>query len=83
MKTMTLRNVPDDLAEELAREKKRRGESLNQVAIDLMKKALGVGVGRQRSNGLADLAGSWDDNDLREFEGATAQFEQVDKELWS
>jgi plasmid stability protein len=83
MKTMTLRNIPDDLARELEREKTRRGESLNQLAIDLMKEALGLGQGGRRSNGLAELAGSWTAEDLAEFERATAPFEQVDEELWS
>lgn len=83
MKTMTLRNVPADLARELEREKVRRGESLNQVAIDLMKEALGLNAGGKRSNGLGELAGSWSAEELAEFERVTAQFEQVDAELWA
>ena len=83
MKTMTLRNIPADLARELEREKARRGESLNQVAIDLMKKALGLGASGRRSNGLAELAGRWSASELEAFQRATAQFEQVDEELWS
>ena len=83
MKTMTLRNIPTDLARELEREKTRRGESLNQVAIDLMKEALGLGRGGRRSNGLGGLAGKWSAGELEAFERATAQFEQVDEELWS
>ncbi len=83
MKTMTLRNIPEELARELTREKARRGESLNQLAIDLLKQALGIGDERRRSNGLAELAGSWTAEDLDEFEQAIAPFEQVDEELWS
>ena len=83
MKAMTLRNIPDELARELEREKARRGGSLNQLAIDLMKEALGLGENGKRSNGLADLAGTWSAEELEEFERATAQFEQVDEELWA
>jgi hypothetical protein len=82
MKAMTLRNIPEDLARELEREKTRRGGSLNQLAIDLMKEALGLAEGGRRSNRLAQLAGSWTPEDLAEFERATAPFEQVDPELW-
>ena len=82
MKNMTLRNIPEELAEELERERQRRGKSLNQVAIDLMKQALGIGEPR-RSNGLGKLAASWSVEELREFEAATAQLEQIDQELWS
>lgn len=80
---MTLRNIPDDLARELELEKARRGDSLNQLAIDLMKEALGLRECGKRSNGLANLAGSWSQEEFEEFERATAQFEQVDEELWS
>ncbi len=83
MKTMTLRNVPEELARELEREKQRRGKSLNQLAIDLLKESLGLDPERKRSNGLAELAGNWTDEELQEFERATAQFEQIDEELWT
>ncbi len=81
MKTMTLRNLPDDLVRELEREKARRGQSLNKLAIDLMKQALGMANG-DGSNGLAELAGNWSEEEFRQFECATAQFEQIDEELW-
>lgn len=83
MKAMTLRNIPEELARELQREKARRGESLNQLAIDLMSEALGLKGNGKRSNGLAELAGSWSAEELEEFERVTAQFEQVDEELWA
>jgi len=35
-----------------------------------------------RSNGLGRLAGGWDEDEFREFERVTAQFETVDEELW-
>lgn len=80
MKTITVRNVPDELAKALQRERARRGESLNQTVIDLLGQRLGVGVAR--SNGLARLAGTWTDEELERFEEAVAPFERVDKELW-
>ena len=57
MKTLTIRNLPDDVADALEREKRRRGESLNQTVIDLLFQ--GLGVSGVRSNGLARLAGAW------------------------
>lgn len=83
MKTMTLRNIPEDLSRELEREKRRRKQSLNQLAIDLLRQSLGLERRTPRSNGLAELAGSWNDEELAEFERATAQFEQIDEELWA
>jgi hypothetical protein len=80
MKTLTVRNVPADIAEALEREKRRRGSSLNQTVIDLL--GQGLGVGGVRSNGLGRLGGKWSAEDLREFEKAVAPFEQIDEELW-
>jgi plasmid stability protein len=77
---LTIRNLPAPLADALEREKRRRGRSLNQTVIELLGQSLGVE--KSRSNGLGRLAGSWSDEDLREFEGAVAPFEQIDEELW-
>ena len=80
MKTLTVRNLPPDVAKALAREKQRRGSSLNQTVIDLLKQ--GLGVSGARSNGLAPMAGTWSDEEYRDFERAVAPFEEVDPELW-
>lgn len=80
MKTLTVRDVPPDLAEALEREKRRRGESLNRTVLELL--GQGLGVGTTRSNGLARLAGDWSEEELREFEEAVAPFERIDEELW-
>lgn len=80
MRTLTVRNVPPQVAEALEREKRLRGESLNQTVIDLLSQ--GLGVGTPRSNGLARLAGRWSEEEFREFEQAVAPFEEVDDELW-
>ncbi|HEX3361823.1 MAG TPA: hypothetical protein VHS74_12590 [Solirubrobacterales bacterium] len=77
---MTIRNLPPTLAEALEREKRRRGQSLNQTVIELLDQ--GLGTLRARSNGLGRLAGGWSEQDFRDFEEATAQFEEVDEELW-
>ena len=63
------------------REKRRRGVSLNQTAIDLLRRALGLEEA-ERSNGLAALAGGWSAEDLARFEAAVTDFERVDEELW-
>lgn len=80
MKNLTIRNLPDEVAEALEKEKAQRGESLNQTVIDLLSQ--GLGVGAVRSNGLARLAGAWSEKDLRRFEKAVAPLEKIDAELW-
>lgn len=80
MKNLTIRGIPDEIAAALEKEKRRRGESLNQTVIDLLSQ--GLGVGAARSNGLARLAGTWSDKEYRAFKDATAPLEHVDEELW-
>ncbi len=80
MKHLTIRNVPDELADALEREKNRRGESLNQTVIELLEQ--GLGVGASRSNGLGRLAGTWSEEEYQRFEEAVAIFERIDPELW-
>jgi len=80
MKTLTIRNVPDDLHDALQRERARRGRSLNQTVLDLLRQRLALGT--TPSNGLAQLAGAWTEDDLRAFESATQVFEEVDEEVW-
>jgi plasmid stability protein len=80
MKNLTIRNVPEEVADALEAEKHRRGESLNQTVIQLLSQ--GLGVGWVRSNGLVALAGRWSEEEANEFERAVAPFEEVDPELW-
>ena len=80
MKTLTVRNLPPEVAEALEREKRRRGTSLNQTVIDLLSQ--GLGVGGIRTNGLAGLSGKWSEEDYRRFERVVAPFAEVDPELW-
>ena len=77
---LTVRKVPPKLIAALNAERRRRGSSLNQTVIDLLGQALGVRG--PRCNGLARFAGTWNEAQFREFEDATAAFENVDPELW-
>ena len=81
MKQMTIRGVPPELARALQEECKRRGSSLNQAVLDLLRQALGLGP-HKFDNGLSKFAGQWSAADLAQFELNTSQFEQIDPELW-
>lgn len=83
MRYLTIRNIPEELAERLTEERRARGGSLNQTVIDLLAGALGVAANGRRSNGLAALAGTWGPGELEEFERATAFTEEIDDELWT
>jgi len=79
---LTVRNLPPEVATELERERKRRGDSLNQTVVNALRRGLGLGSAR-KSNGLASLAGTWTEEEFAAFESAVEELsEQVDEELW-
>jgi plasmid stability protein len=79
---LTVRNLPADVATELERERKRRGDSLNQTVVNALRRGLGLGNDR-KSNGLAALAGKWSNEDFAKFDEVMQQVcEQVDEDLW-
>lgn len=82
MKALTIRRVEPRLAAALVRETKRRGTSLNQTVLDLLRQVLGVDSQAARSNGLEKFAGTWTAEEFKEFEANVAQFERIDPELW-
>lgn len=77
-----MRHVDADLARALERERGRRGTSLNQTVLELLRSSLGLESDRPPSDGFAKLAGTWSEQELRDFERATEMFEGVDDEVW-
>lgn len=82
MRHMTIRNLPDEVSAALEQEKKRRGLSLTRTVIELLRQSLGLGAVAHRSNGLAEFAGTWSEEEHAAFEQAVASTEQIDEELW-
>ena len=83
MKTLTIRNVPKRLADALDHERRRKDASLNSTVLALLSRSLGADGQGPRRNGLAKLAGTWDAQDLRQFEAAVAPLDQVDEDMWA
>jgi plasmid stability protein len=79
---LTVRDIPTDVTKALRAETRRRGKSLNQTVIELLKQALGLGWDSPGANGLEKLAGNWSQEELERFERTTAVFEHIDEEEW-
>ncbi len=82
MKQLTVRNVSPEIAKALEQEKQRRGQSLNQTVLELLRQVLGLAPQSRYDNGLGRLAGTWGEEELKKFEESMAVFEQVDEEIW-
>jgi len=75
---LTVRNVPDEVAERLDRLAEDRGESLNSVVVGILKESVGVAGRRARLERFA----TWTEADAASFEAAVAQQRVIDDELW-
>ena len=82
MKTMTIRNVPAELAQALEKERRKRGTSLNRTVLALLRNALGVSSQTVPSNGLRQLAGTWSEAEYKQFEQTVALLGEVDEAMW-
>ena len=59
MAQYTIRNVPDYLDHELRSWARRKGMSLNEAALEAMKRGVGVSEKAVEYNDLDDLIGTW------------------------
>ncbi|HEX7843066.1 MAG TPA: hypothetical protein VF469_36585 [Kofleriaceae bacterium] len=82
MKALTIRKVDPRLAAALTRETRRRGTSLNQTVLDLLRRGLGMDTSAPHTNGLEKFAGTWTAEEFEEFEFNVAMFDKIDPELW-
>ena len=85
MKIITLRGVDDTTAKTLKEKAKKEGMSVNSFLLRLVRESLQIGKQKRTVvyHDLDHLAGTWDGNDVIEFERNTAVFERIDEQLWS
>lgn len=77
----TLRNVPRHVDRALRETAREQHKSLNQVAIEVLARGLGLAGEPVKQRDLSDVAGSWVHDP--EIEKALAEQRRIDPELWS
>jgi hypothetical protein len=84
MKTLTLRGIDDELARGLERLAQQGRESMNGVILRLLRDRLGLSKPkfRESHNDLDDLAGTWTDEEAREFDAVVSEFSRIDEDMW-
>ena len=82
MKTLTLRNVPEEVVDRLVDLAKETHQSMNATAVQALRRCFGLEASPRRKRDLSAFAGSWKKEELDEFEKATAGFKTIDEELW-
>jgi plasmid stability protein len=76
----TIRNVPEYLDAALRDAARRKGKSLNEVAVLALVRGAGLGESPRRKRDLGDLAGSWREDAA--FNSALAAQDTIDEEMW-
>jgi plasmid stability protein len=76
----TIRNIPDPLDAALRQSARKKGKSLNEVALEALVRGAGLGEHCVPQRDLSDIAGSWRDDPA--FDEARAQQDTIDEDLW-
>jgi len=77
----TLRNIPSDLDQALRKTAGQQHKSLNQVAVEALRRAAGLGEKPPvKRRDLADVAGTWKDDPGTD--AALADQRRIDPEMW-
>ncbi len=84
MKTLSLRGVDEDLADNLDKIAKKTGASINKTVLEILRKSVGSNPKAREMvyRDLDNLAGTWTERNLQQFKKGTKHFEVIDKELW-
>ena len=81
MSTMLLRGIDEETKRRLTEEAERQGVSLNTLALRCLQQSVGLGAParRPRHHDLDALAGTWSEEEAREFLSAVSHFEWIEE----
>jgi hypothetical protein len=84
MKTITLRNIDENLDDTLKKLARETGSSVNSVIISTLNEALGLNKKKfsKEYTDLDSLAGTWSAAEHVEFTNNTEFFNRIDEEMW-
>jgi len=84
MKTLTIRGIDPELANKIKKKANRSGESINKMILRLLESTLGLKEKKvfPTYDDLNHLAGTWSEEDEKEFNENIREFEKIDRELW-
>lgn len=84
MKSISIHGLDDQLNQKIIEQARRKGLSLNKTIKALLEEALGLSAdsARDHRDDFIEFLGVWRDEDVREFELATKDFQQIDPEDW-
>lgn len=84
MKSLHLRKIDDDLMFRLKQMAEDQKMSINSLILSILRYGLGLAKKRKLPtyNDLDALIGTWNEEDLKEFQKNTTDFGKIDEGLW-
>lgn len=85
LKNMTLRGLDPQLAAKLREAAEREGKSVNQTALDALRKQFGLDQSRRFTEvhrDLDHLFGRWDEDEFARIQRKIDSERRIDSELW-
>ena len=76
----TIRSVPSAVDRVLREQAKRQRKSLNEVALEALRRGVGFDTPEPVFDDLDDLAGTWEEDP--DFEAVIKRQDVVDRKLW-
>ena len=85
MKQLTIRGVGEKEHTAIKDQADRKGMSINRYVLSIIREAVGLGSEKPSQkifHDLDHLAGTWDQEELEEFERNLSLQREIDKDLW-
>ncbi len=85
MNTISLRGIDNELKQRLQEEAGKKQSSVNSLILSLLRESMGMSKTRSRYTGHHDLdalAGTWSEEEAREFLASVEAFEEIEEHLW-
>jgi hypothetical protein len=83
MNQITLRDIPSDVEHFIRDIAQKKNQSINKTILEFLRKGLGLPDQGKKRRDLSTLAGTWNEQDLTEFNENTKFFEDLDDEMWT
>jgi len=85
MRSITIKDIEPEIAQKLKKTAAKQGKSINQLALEIIKKSLQHEKNTKYSIEYTDLDhlfGRWSDDDFKLIAGKINNERKIDRELW-
>lgn len=82
MKTMTIRNIPDEVAAYISGRASEEGRSINTMTVAILSQAAGHAARPTKRRDLSWLVGSWSAAEKRRFDETVSECRRINAEKW-